>query len=86
MTEVESFLAGMNRRSREGWEQTRLLGFIIAQVNSSKSLKQTDILRFPWDTKEDDAREIVSDEDMNRLREMARNVERQWKGEKENGD
>ncbi|UVR41747.1 hypothetical protein [Bacteroides ovatus] len=50
--EVESFIDGLNRRNREAWEQTRLLGFIIAQSNSTKTLKQTDILRFPWDEEE----------------------------------
>lgn len=76
--EVEAFLNGFNRRSREGWEQTRIIGYIIAQANSSKQLEQTDILRFPWDeeTKQKGAR--VSDEEMKQLREKAKQIEKTY--------
>nr|DAX88651.1 MAG TPA: hypothetical protein [Caudoviricetes sp.] len=74
--EVESFIDGLNRRNREAWEQTRLLGFIIAQSNSTKTLKQTDILRFPWD-EEEKKDTCVTDEEMKRLRVMAKEIESQ---------
>ncbi len=74
--EVESFIDGLNRRNREAWEQTRLLGFIIAQSNSTKTLKQTDILRFPWDEEEKEDTS-VTDEEMQRLRAKAKEVESQ---------
>lgn len=60
--EVESFIDGLNRRNREAWEQTRLLGFIIAQSNSTKTLKQTDILRFPWDEEEKKDTSVTDEE------------------------
>lgn len=74
--EVESFIDGLNRRNREAWEQTRLLGYIIAQSNSTKTLKQTDILRFPWD-EEESKDTSVTDEEMQRLRAKAKEVESQ---------
>ena len=74
--EVESFLHGLNRRNRESWEQTRLLGYIIAQSNSTKTLKQTDILRFPWD-EEEKKDTSVTNEDMKRLRAKAKALESQ---------
>lgn len=74
--EVESFLDGLNRRTRESWEQTRLLGYIIAQSNSTKTLKQTDILRFPWD-EEEKKDTSVTNEDMKRLRAKAKAFESQ---------
>ena len=74
--EVESFIDGLNRRNREAWEQTRLLGFIIAQSNSTKTLKQTDILRFPWD-EEEKKDTSATDEEMQRLRAKAKVVESQ---------
>ena len=74
--EVESFLDGLNRRNRESWEQTRLLGYIIAQSNSTKTLKQTDILRFPWD-EEEKKDTSVTNEDMKRLRAKAKALESQ---------
>ena len=74
--EVESFLDGLNRRNRESCEQTRLLGYIIAQSNSTKTLKQTDILRFPWD-EEEKKDTSVTNEDMKRLRAKAKAFESQ---------
>ena len=74
--EVESFIDGLNRRNREAWEQTRLLGFIIAQSNSTRTLKQTDILRFPWD-EEEKKDTSGTDEEMQRLRAKAKEVESQ---------
>lgn len=74
--EAESFLDGLNRRNRESWEQTRLLGYIIAQSNSTKTLKQTDILRFPWD-EEEKKDTSVTNEDMKRLRAKAKALESQ---------
>lgn len=82
IVEVESFIDGLNRRNREAWEQTRLLGYIIAQVNSTKTLKQTDILRFPWD--EDEKKDTgVTDEEMKRLRAKAKEYESQLKAQKD---
>lgn len=75
LAEVRYFLDGLTRRNRESWEQTRLLGYIIAQGNSTKSLKQTDILRFPWDEENEVKDTGVSDEDVKRLRELAKQYE-----------
>lgn len=76
LAEVESFLEGLNRRNRDAWEQTRLLGYIIAQSNSTKTLKQTDILRFPWD-EEEKKDTSVTDDEMKRLRAKAKEIESQ---------
>lgn len=80
IVEVESFIEGLNRRNRESWEQTRLIGYIIAQCNSTKTLKQTDILRFPWE-EEEKKDTSVTDEEMKRLRAMAKVVESQLNNE-----
>ncbi|MEB3372543.1 hypothetical protein SFC43_00520 [Bacteroides sp. CR5/BHMF/2] len=82
--EVESFIDGLNRRNRESWEQTRLLGYIIAQSNSTKTLKQTDILRFPWDDATDENKDTsVTDEEIERLRAKAKIVESQLNANKD---
>lgn len=78
--EVEAFLTGFNRRNREAWEQTRVIGYIIAQANSTKKLEQTDILRFPWDNENETNKDTqVSDEEMLRLREKAKQVAQNFK-------
>ena len=53
-----------------------MLGYIIAQSNSTKTLKQTDILRFPWD-EEEKKDTSVTNEDMKRLRAKAKALESQ---------
>lgn len=74
--EVRHFLDGLARRNRESWEQTRIVGYIIAQANSSKTLNQTDILSFPWDEEnEKEKATTVSDEDVKRLRALAKQYE-----------
>lgn len=83
LAEVESFLEGLNRRNRDAWEQTRLLGYIIAQSNSTKMLKQTDILRFPWDDEEEREDTSVTEDEMKRLRDKAKAVESQLNTKKD---
>ena len=54
------------------WEQTRWLMYVMAQINSRKQLKLTDILKFPWDA--DTAPTTISDDDIKRLREKAKAI------------
>ena len=51
------------------WEQTRWLMYVIAQVNSRKQLKVTDILNFSWDQTQKNI--TITDDDIKRLREKA---------------
>lgn len=51
------------------WEQTRWLMYVIAQVNSRKQLKVTDILKFSWDDVEKNTR--ITDDEIQRLKEKA---------------
>lgn len=77
LTEVRYFLEGLERRKRDAWEQTRILGYITAQVNSTKKLKQSDILSFPWDKETVNKKKIVTvpDTEIERLRNKAKQVE-----------
>lgn len=54
------------------WEQTRWLMYVMAQINSRKQLKLTDILKFPWDAEA--APTTISDDDIKRLREKAKAI------------
>lgn len=77
LTEVRYFLEGYERRKRDAWEQTRILGYITAQVNSTKALKQTDIISFPWDEKIKKKQKTASipESEKERLRNKAREIE-----------
>ena len=57
------------------WEQTRWLMYVVAQVNSKKHLQLTDVLKFPWDGT-DTAKTTISEDDIKRLREKARMMEK----------
>ena len=68
IAETNSYLAGQDRRARQGWEQTRLLGGLIYKVLTGDEWE----LQFPWDEVD-----VTTPEDMKRLREFARHVEMQ---------
>ena len=70
--EVDSCLNGLEGKNKNGWEQTRFLSYITAQVNSSKKLKPTDIMQFTWDEESSTNDTSISNEDIKRLREKAK--------------
>lgn len=47
--ELNIYIQNINNYKREEWEMTRFLGYIIAQVNSTKRLSPSDIMSFPWE-------------------------------------
>lgn len=75
MYEISILAQGLYLKSKENWEQTRMISFITAQVNSSKKLKPNDILSFPWDDKMKDETK-VSNEDIERLSKKAKEMEK----------
>lgn len=54
---------------KDSWEQARLISYMIAQTNSTKQLKLTDIVKFHWEKEEVDT--SISNADVERLREKA---------------
>ena len=56
--EIKPLLESLHEKNKETWEQTRLIMYTTAQVNSSKKLKVNDILEFPWEKKPDTPPEI----------------------------
>lgn len=71
MYELEPLISNIHKKNKESWEQTRLLAYITAQVNSTKKLQPTDIISFSWD--EDSTGETtISNEDVQRLKEKAK--------------
>ena len=70
--EIPVLVKGLNNKHKESWEQTRFISYITAQVNSTKQLKPTDILKFSWD--EDTKETYISNEDVERLKNKAKNL------------
>ena len=73
MYEIEPLVSNIYRKNKESWEQTRFISFIVAQVNSTKKLKPTDILSFNWDDIPESEKHstAISNEDIKRLQEQA---------------
>lgn len=74
MYEVRAILKYEYLANKDSWEQARLISYLIAQTNSRKKLKLTDITKFYW---EDESGESTSDTSMSnadlaRLREKAK--------------
>ena len=64
--EINAALSQIHLRHKESWEQTRMLCHIIAAVAGNK-LKPTDIIKFPWDKKDEDT--VIDAKDIERLKE-----------------
>lgn len=69
MYEAKSYMEYSHYREQDSWEQARLISYVQAQTQSSKKLKVTDIMRFPWE--KDYKPEVMSDKDWERLKMRA---------------
>lgn len=70
--EVRAVMKYQYLKSKENWEQARLISYLIAQTNSTKKLTFRDIIEFPWEKDSIDLATTISKEDIDRLREKAR--------------
>lgn len=72
MYEIRAIMDYQYYAYKDGWEQSRLVAYLIAQSNSTKKIKLTDIMRFYWDDEKEEASDTsISTEDINRLRQKA---------------
>jgi hypothetical protein len=44
--EIQPLVEGMHLKNKDNWEQARIIAFLIAQTNSRKQLKPSDIMKF----------------------------------------
>lgn len=71
MYELAPLLKNIHRKNKESWEQARLISYIIAQTNSTKQLKPTDILKFSWEDDTTEKETKISNEEIARLKEKS---------------
>lgn len=71
MYELEPLISNLHRKDRNSWEQARMVAYVIAQCNSTKKLKPTDIMQFTWDS-DTIGETSISNEDIKRLKEKAK--------------
>ena len=70
--EAKALLKYSDYSSRDSWEQSRLVAYLIAQTNSTKKMKPSDIIKFSWDNEEHNG---ISNEEIERLRNKAKAYE-----------
>lgn len=78
MYEIAAVMKYQYLKDKESWEQTRLISYIIAQTNSTKKIKLTDIIEFPWEKENTKANQTISNEDKERLEKLAKEYEKKY--------
>ena len=67
--EIDSLIENMWMKNKESWEQTRTVGYITAQCQSTKRLDPKELMSFPWEG-DSHTEEITDDERKEILKEM----------------
>lgn len=80
MYEVDCLMSHLYLVDKSGWEQTRLLGYISAQTHSTKTMKPSDIVTFPWEEGKEGAETSMSNAEKQRLIEKAKRFEQMSNG------
>lgn len=69
--EAAELIAQYDYYQRAEWEQTRTICYLLTQINSTKSLKPSDIIKFKWDTDNDvESEQIDEAEEKKKLAEI----------------
>lgn len=77
--EIEAYTTNLQYRTKEAWEQTRFLSYVIANSNPyrKKEIKPRDILKFQWDDEGEEAKNTqISTEDIERLKAQAEEIKK----------
>lgn len=76
MYELNEILKNYQYHFRNEFEQTRIISYVIAQSNSTKKLKSTDVLKFEWDNTyiEDTDKKQLTKEDIELYRQKAKEI------------
>lgn len=76
--ELNIICDSLHLRQKDNWEQARLVAYIIAQVNSKKRLKPTDIIKFGWEDKNNNKsqEQAMTLDDIERIKQMAKEREK----------
>lgn len=56
--EIQDIISNLEFYDRNGWAQTRFLSYTNIQKSSSKKLKPTDLITFPWEKEESNTEQI----------------------------
>jgi len=69
--ELAEFANVIEYNNAAGWEQTRSIMYMIAQVNSKKKLSIKDIMKLPWDMENNKSNKEITNEEIAMLQKKA---------------
>lgn len=76
--EIEPILECISTYERGDWERTRFIAYCNLQKSSTKKIKPTDLITFPWEKEDDNTDQIngnsepLTQSEIERLKEQAR--------------
>lgn len=76
--EVQDIIENLEYYERPEWERTRFLAYCNIQKSSTKKIKPTDLITFPWEKEESSTDQINSNSepltqsDIEKLRQQAK--------------
>ena len=76
--EIEPIVHSLQFYGQNEWERTRFLAYCNLQKSSTKKIKPTDLIKFPWEKEDDNTDQIstnsapLSKEDIQRLKEQSK--------------
>ena len=79
--EIQAIIRGYRRRQRPSWEQARLNAFYIMSAMSDLSKagirSDRDLITFPWEKEETKSNSLPSDEEVEEMRQMMKELNEQ---------
>lgn len=76
--EIQDIISNLEYYERPEWERTRFQSYCNIQKSSSKKLKPTDLITFPWEKEESNTEQIngnsepLTQEDIARLKRTSK--------------
>lgn len=77
MYEVRALMEYAYFAKKDSWEQSRMIGYITAQVQSKRKIKPQDLMEFPWEKEQDAENQGITTEQVDALRSGAKFFEEQ---------
>ncbi len=75
--ELYNIVDNLPNLDRSLWESSRLIAYVVAQVNSKKKLRFKDICSFKWEESDNLEPQIeISNDDIDKLKELSKKWEK----------
>lgn len=73
--EVSLLLDNIQYSEKNDWERSRFESYVVAQINSKKKIKPTDLVKFSWDNEQSDKPSTkISTQDIERLKKKSEEI------------